>query len=324
MLARLLFTVLVLTSLTLPSANADSYEIVNVPKVSGIPWFNRMKDGVEQAGNELDVNAYQVGPASADPAQQVKIIEDLIAKGVDAITVVPNDAKVLEPVFEKARQAGILVLTQEAPDQKGAAWDVETIDSTLYAQRVMDELATQIGGKGGYVIYVGSLTVPLHNFWADAAIAYQKKKYPEMYQVTSRMPVAESIDASYSATLDLMKAHPDMKGIIGFGSLGPIGAGQALKKKRAGKKIAVVGIMMPAQSYPYLRKGDIRMGFLWDPKDAGYALTVIADKILKGETIDESLTIGDLGKASIDSENHVIRFNKILEVTKDNARSLGF
>jgi simple sugar transport system substrate-binding protein len=32
--------------------------------------------------------------------QQVKVIEDLIAKNVNAIIVVPNDATVLEPVLK--------------------------------------------------------------------------------------------------------------------------------------------------------------------------------------------------------------------------------
>jgi ABC-type sugar transport system substrate-binding protein len=36
---------------------------------------------------------------------------------------------------------------------------VETIDSEKYAQANIDELAKDMGGKGGYVIYVGSLTV---------------------------------------------------------------------------------------------------------------------------------------------------------------------
>ena len=41
-------------------------------------------------------------------------------------------------------------------------------------------LAEKMGGKGKYVVYVGSLTVPLHNLWADNAIAYLKKNYPDM------------------------------------------------------------------------------------------------------------------------------------------------
>ncbi|MEW5109683.1 substrate-binding domain-containing protein, partial [Morganella morganii] len=187
------------------SVMAKEYEIVNVVKVSGIPWFNQMDKGVQQAAKDLGVNAYQVGPSTPDPAQQVKIIEDLIAKKVDAITVVPNDVTVLEPVFKKAREQGIIVLTHEAPDGHNADWDIETIDNDAYAKATMDELAKNMGGKGGYVIYVGSLTVPLHNNWANLAVEYQKKTYPEMFEVTSRMPVAESIDASFAATNDLMK-----------------------------------------------------------------------------------------------------------------------
>lgn len=188
----------------------------------------------------------------------------------------------------------------------------------------MDALADAMGGKGGYAIYVGSLTVPLHNAWADAAVRYQKEKYPEMHEVTARLPVAESIDKSYATTLDLMRTYPDLKGIIGFGSLGPIGAGQAVQKKRAKEKVAVVGIAMPAQAAPYLMRGDIKKALLWDPKDAGYALVTVADRLLNGQQVTPDLHIDGLGSADVDMQNHVIRFDKILEVTKENAQQLGF
>ncbi len=76
--------------------------VVNISKVDGMPWFNRMGEGVVEAGNAFGVNASQVGPSSTDAPQQVKIIEDLIARKVNAITIVPNDANVLEPVFKKS------------------------------------------------------------------------------------------------------------------------------------------------------------------------------------------------------------------------------
>ena len=57
-----------------------------------------------------------VGPTSADPSLQVRAIEDLIAKKVNVIGVVPNDEKALEPVLEKARKAGIKVVAHEGPD----------------------------------------------------------------------------------------------------------------------------------------------------------------------------------------------------------------
>ncbi len=75
-------------------------------------------------------------------------------------------------------------------------------------------MAKRMGGKGGYVIYVGSLTVPQHNLWADLLVKYQKEHYPDMHEVTRRMPVAESVDDSRRTTLDLMKTYPDLKAVV--------------------------------------------------------------------------------------------------------------
>ena len=57
----------------------------------------------------------------ADAAQQVRAVEDLIARKVDVIAVVPNDAVALEPVFKRAQEAGIKVLTHVKRRGKSAA-----------------------------------------------------------------------------------------------------------------------------------------------------------------------------------------------------------
>src|SRR5438105_10924193 len=136
-------------------------EIAVVVKIGGIPWFTAMEQGIKRAGKELHVNAYMVGPTTADPAQQVRAVEDLIAKKVSAIGVVPNDAKALEPVFDRAKTAGIPIITHESPDQKGNVWDIEMIDNKEFGERHMKDLAKEMGEGGEYIVYVGSLTVPL-------------------------------------------------------------------------------------------------------------------------------------------------------------------
>ncbi|XYU91782.1 substrate-binding domain-containing protein [Pasteurella multocida] len=239
--------------------------IVNISKIDGMPWFNRMGEGVVQAGKDNNVNAYQVGPSNTDAPQQVKLIEDLIAKKVDAISIVPNDANALEPVLKKAKQNGILILTNESVGQPSADWDIEIIDNAQFAADYVEEVAKAINGKGGYVIYVGGLTVPQHNLWSDLFIQYQKKHYPDMYEVTSRMPVAENIDDARRTTIDLIKAHPDLKAVISFGSQGPIGAGLAVKEKRLKGKLNVFGMMIPSQAASLIKSGNITMGITYDP-----------------------------------------------------------
>src|ERR1700757_4315989 len=119
------------------SVQAAGDEVAVVVKIGGIPWFNAMEKGIQKAGKEDGLNAYMIGPTSADPAQQVRAVEDLIAKKVKVIGVVPNDAKALEPVFDRAQAAGIPVITHESPNQKGNTWDIEMIDNVGYGEAHM-------------------------------------------------------------------------------------------------------------------------------------------------------------------------------------------
>ncbi len=307
-------------------ASAEKYEIATVVKITGIPWFNRLEDGVKKAAADLDVNAYQVGPSDADPAQQVKIVEDLIAKGVDAICIVPNDAKAMEPVLQKARDKGIVVITHESPNQPGADYDVEAIDNVQFGEMNFACVAEAMGGKGDFAVFVGSLTVPLHNLWADIGLEYFKKNYPEMRLVTDRIPCGESAEESYKKTMELLKTYPDLKGIIGFGSLGPVGAARAMEKKNAKPgDMAIVGTVMPGHAARYLEKGVITKGFLWDPADPGYAMVAVAKEILDGRGISDGMELPMMtGKKAISLDGNIIKLNAILEITAENARELGF
>ena len=304
------------------SAADEPYEIAVVVKITGIPWFNVVETGVDRAAKELGVNAYQTGPAQADPAAQVKIVEDLVAKGVDAIAVVPNDAKALEPVFKKAKEKGILVLTHESPDQVGIDYDFELIDNVKFGQQAFDQLVAAMGDSGEYAIFVGGLTVPLHNFWADTGIEYAKEKYPNLKLVTDRIPCGEDQELARQKTLELIKAYPNLKGIVGFGSLGPIGAAQALKEKGLADKIGVVGTVIPSQAAPYLKEGSLKQGILWNPSDAGFGMVWLAKYMLDGNKVETGTEIPGIGKITV--EGTLVKADAILSITAENAESLGF
>jgi len=298
------------------------YEIAVVVKITGIPWFNVVETGVKRAATELGVNAYQTGPAQADPAQQVKVVEDLVAKGVDAIAVVPNDAKSLEPVFKKAKEKGIVVITHESPDQVGNDYDFELIDNVKFGQQAWEQLVRHMGDSGEYAIFVGSLTVPLHNFWADTGLAYAKEKYPNLKPVTDRIPCGEDADLARQKTLELLTAYPNLKGIVGFGSLGPIGAAQALREKGLGDKVAVVGTVIPSHAAPYLKDGSMDEGILWNPADAGFGMVWLAKYILDGNKVESGMEIPGIGKVTV--EGNVVKADAILDITAENAEQLGF
>jgi simple sugar transport system substrate-binding protein len=314
----------VLASLVISGgAGGAEPEIAVVVKIGGIPWFTAMEKGIKEAGKEQNVKAYMVGPTTADPAQQVRAVEDLIAKKVSAIGVVPNDAKALEPVFERAKAAGIPIITHESPEQVGNVWDIEMIDNQEFGERHMKDLAKLMGEEGEYIVYVGGLTVPLHNAWADAAIAYQKEHYPKMKLVADRYGVAESVDDSYKTAQDAMLAHPNLKGILTFGSQGPIGAGRALKEKGKADKIVLVGACSPTQGKKLVKEGVIRVGYIWSPPEAGKAIVTVAKMVLEGKPITDGMEIPGLGKVSVDPEKRVIRAIKVLAIDKNTVDELS-
>ncbi|CAN7576391.1 autoinducer 2 ABC transporter substrate-binding protein [Pararhizobium sp. LjRoot235] len=292
-----------------------------VVKIGGIPWFNAMEAGIKEQGAKLGLDAFMIGPTSADPALQVRAIEDLIAQGVKVIGVVPNDAKVLEPVLAKAKEAGIFVITHESPGQKGADWNFELASSTGFGEAHAKLLAEKMGGKGEYAVFVGSLTVPLHNAWADAAIAYIKSNYPDMKLVGERYGVAEDVDKSRSTALDLISAHPDLKGFLAFGSQGPIGAGRAVEERRKTGEIFVLGPFSPGQGQKLIKSDAISGGFMWNPKQAGEVFVTMADRLIKGESVKEGDDIPGLGV--IKPVGNDIIVDQLLPINKDTVDELA-
>ena len=288
-----------------------------------IPWFDNVEKGVLKAGKELGVNATMILPTEADAAQQVRAVEDLIAKKVDVIGVIPNDGAALEPVFKRAQDAGIKVIVHEQPGQKNADWDIELIQDKQFGEAHLEAFAEAIGGEGKYVVFVGGLTVTLHNVWADAAVALQKSKYPKMQQVGDRYGVSNSVEDSQKTAADVMRANPDLKGFLIFGANGPIGAGQAVADADKIGKVIVVGPFIPSQGQKLMKSGAITRGYLWNPIDAGYAMVQLGNLLATGKTPADGMDIPGLGPVQLGPEERTIRANKMLDINPGSIDELA-
>ncbi|ASD84296.1 substrate-binding domain-containing protein [Burkholderia gladioli] len=305
-------------------ASPDKPVIGVVVKVGGIPWFNAMEAGIKKRADQLGVKAFMVGPTSADPALQVRAIEDLIAQHVDVIGVVPNDAQVLEPVLQRARAAGIKVITHESPQQKNADWDFELASAKGFGEAYAKRLAALVGGKGEYAVFVGSLTVPLHNAWADAAIAWLKANAPGMTLVGDRYGVAENVDASRQTALDLMRAHPNLRAILAFGSQGPIGAARAVAEREQKGKVIVLGPFSPGQGRRLVHDGVLTGGYMWNPEQAGEVFVTLGTMVAKGQPIKDGMTIPGLGVVHPSGHNLIVdQLVDLNDKTVDDLAKLG-
>ena len=278
---------------------AKSYTIATIVKLDGIAWFDRMREGVKKFGRETGHKCFLLGPAQADAALQVQIVEDVIAQGVDAICVVPFSVEALEPVLRKARSKGIVVVSHEASNQINADAIIEAFDNFTYGAHLMDHLAHYMGGKGQYAVFVGSLTSKSHNEWIDGAIARQKEQYPQMELVTERIEEYDNQNLAYEKTKELIKAYPELRGIQGSASTTAAGAGLAVEEKGLQARLAVVGTGLVSQCRQYLESGSTKLISLWDPADAGYVMNKIAVTLLDGKKPTNGMDLGVPGYRQI-------------------------
>lgn len=305
------------------SGAAMAQDIGVVVKIGGIPWFTAMEAGIKKKAEELGVNAEMIGPVSADPALQVQAIEDLIAKGVDVIGVVPNDEAALEPVLKKARDAGIKVVAHEGPGLQNVDWDFELASAEGFGEAHAKLFSDSAQGPGKYAVFVGSLTVPLHNAWADAAIAWLKENRPDLELVGERYGVAENVDDSRATALDLIAANPDLRGFLAFGSQGPIGAGRAVEERRKTGEIFVLGPFSPGQGRKMVHSDVLTGGYMWNPAQAGEVFVTLGKMLADGQEIKAGEDIPGLGVIEPDVEGRDIITDNLLELNKDTVDGLA-
>lgn len=306
---------------------AKTFKIATVVKESSDPWFIRMEEGVQKYASDSGNTAFQKGPAAYDSAQQIQIIEELIAQDIDAICVVPIDPNACEQVLKKAMDQGIVVITHESPSQQNCNYNIEAFDNVGYGAYMMDELAKAMGEEGEYVCMVGFLTTASHNEWADAAIARQQEKYPNMKLIDiQKVETEDSMEVAYEKAKELLKTYPDLKGFLGTSSYDAPGAGKAISELGLIGKCFSVGTSVTSCAADQLTEGSTQAVLCWDPAEAGYAMNVLAQMVLEGRT-DEIVNGCDLGVTGFESLNvngKYLNGNGWIVITKDNMGDYNF
>ena len=268
------------------------YKIATVVKVDGIPWFARMREGVNRFAEETGHEAFTVGPARGDGALQARLIRELCDRPLDAICVVPFSVSAVEPILKQARKKGIVVVSHEASNQENADCILEAFDNQAWGEHLMKNLAKYMNYQGAYAIAVGSFDSRSHMEWSDAAISYQKRFYPNMKNVTEPIEDHDNSARAYAQTKELLMRYPDLRGILCFTMASCPAAALAAETAGVENRVDILGVSLVSACKSYLEHGSLRMISFWDPADAGYAMNAIAVKILRGEKIERGTDLG--------------------------------
>jgi len=307
-----------------PATAQDGTSIATVVKIAGIQWFNRMEEGVQKYAEDTGANAFQVGPAQADPQQQAALIEDMIAQEVDALAVVPMSPEALEPVLARAQEQGIVVITHEAASQQNISYDIEAFVNEDFGANLMEQMATCMGGEGEYAVFVGSLTSQTHNQWVDGAIAHQEANYPDMTLVGDKNETFDDQQNAYQKAQEVLRAFPNVKGMQGSASTDVAGIGLAVEERGIEDDTCVFGTSLPSIAEQYLETGAVDGIGFWDPSIAGYAMNKVAQMVIDGEEVTDGMDLGLEGYESITLDGKVIFGQAWVNVDADNMADYPF
>lgn len=187
-----------------------------IPKALNNPVFEVGYQGAIKKASELSlpgqykVEVLYVGPVSSDAAEQVRILEDVIAKGVDAIGISCNDPTALIDPINKAIASGIKVMTWDSDSPLSKRFTYLGVDNYEGGSTAAELLIKNMGTTGKVAILTG---VP-GAFNLEERIRGFKDRIKDCPEIKIIKIVACNDDINYGVQLveETMQTIPDLNG----------------------------------------------------------------------------------------------------------------
>ena len=187
-----------------------------IPKALNNPVFEIGRDGALKKAEELTakgpykVEVLYVGTVASDAAEQARVVDDVIAKGVDAIGISCNDPTALEAPIKKALSAGIEVMTWDSDSPKSGRFTYLGVDNYDGGKAAADLLVRSMGKSGKIALLTG---VP-GAFNLEERIRGFKdvlKAYPDI-KIVKTVACSDDINLGVQVVEETMQAFPDLDG----------------------------------------------------------------------------------------------------------------
>lgn len=308
----LILAMLLIFGMAAVSASAEEAEglvIGVVYKQSGNAYFQAAVEGFEKASEELGFTFMHDGPDDGSSDGQIRIIENYINQGVDAICVSANDPDALVSVLQEAMAEGIKVVSWDAEvAAEGRDLDVEPASAKSIALTQLESLCASIGGEGQIAIVSAKSTAPNQNLW----IGFMEKalENDEAYAKIEYVGTVYGDDEytkSYDETLGLINLYPDLKGIIAPTTAGAPAVAKCVMDE--GKDIKVTGLTLASDMAEYIKAGICDETFLWNPIELGYAASYATVALVGGDitgAIGDTYEVPGIGTLTVEEATAVV------------------
>lgn len=222
-------------------------EIALIMKSLANEFFKTMADGAQayHAEHEDEFDLIVNGIKNeTDLAQQVALVEQMVARGVKAIVIAPADSKALVPALKRARNAGIVVVNidNKLDDAVLAEAGVEIPfvgpDNREGAKLVGDELAKSLEKGAGVAILEG---VPTAFNAQQRRAGFEDAMAAAGIEVVAVQSAQWEMEKANTVTAALLREHPDLAAVLASNDNMALGAAAAIKAVGKEGRVQIVG-----------------------------------------------------------------------------------
>jgi ribose transport system substrate-binding protein len=264
-------------------------KIALVMKSLANEFFSTMSEGAKkhQAANaatyDLIVNGIK---NETDLGEQVNLVEQMMARQVNAIVIAPADSKALVPVLKRAKEAGILVINidnkLDADVLKQANLEVPFVgpDNRAGARKVGEALASHLKAGDKVAIIEG---IPTAYNGQRRRLGFEDAMKAAGLKVVSVQSGNWEMEKANNVASALLSEHGDLKAILCANDNMALGAVAAIQAAGKSGQVLVVGFDNIAAVKPMLADGQIIATADQHGDQLAVFGTEAALRILKGE-----------------------------------------
>lgn len=210
-------------------------------------FFSTMADGA-RAHQKAHTEAYALIvngiKDERDLAQQMSIVEQMIAQRVDAIVIAPADSKALVPVLKRAAEAGIVVvnidnkLDDDVLKQSGVAIPFVGPDNRAGARKAGDYLAGSLKTGDEVAILEG---VPTAFNGQQRRAGFEEALSAAGMKIVAVQSGQWEMAKANSVTAAMLSEHPNLKAIAAGNDSMALGAAAAIKAAGLEGRVKLIG-----------------------------------------------------------------------------------
>ncbi len=273
-----------------------------VPKATSHLFFVSIHEGVDKAAREFGLEILWNGPEDeTDHTRQIRIVDSMVAQGVDAIAISATDERALAAPLERAIAKGIPVTVfDSAANIEGYVSFIAT-DNFSAGCSAARALAALTGGKGKVAMVMqkpgGTSTGLRERGFAET----MEKEFPGA-TIAARQYGMANPARSRAAAENILTAHPDLAGMFASSEAASLGAIQALRGRGLAGKVRLITFDTSDTHLEALREGTIDRMMVQDPVRIGYEAVKSLALKLRGETPPKRLDLParEIVKADLD------------------------